>query len=336
MNARQVIYRVSQGVEGADDIRLDSRVHPVVRKLIELDLSGLKFEPSHTFDCGQVFRWRPADTDKREWIGIIRDVVVLVTKSGVKIASEGSNSVIQNEMIMDYFTPNHDLDSILHILPEDDFLTASIREFPGLRLLTQDPWECLISFVCSINKNIPGIRVAIENLCARFGSPIYADIGTFYSFPTPDALAHSKKPDLLACKVGFRWKYIKYIAQKVASEELDLNSLRQLDYEQARKILVSKLSGRTFGVGPKVADCALLFSLQKTDAFPIDVWMIRCIRRHYADLLGINPSLLKSESLSSNAYSIIAETMRTRFGKFAGYAQQYLYMKTRNDSLHSK
>lgn len=304
--------------------------------MTELDLSGLKFEPSRTFDCGQVFRWRPKDIDKREWIGIIHNLVVLVRKNSVKIVSEGPNSGIQNDMIVDYFTPNHDLDSILNLLPHDEFLTASISEFSGLRLLTQDPWECLISFVCSINKNIPGIRVAIENLCARFGSPIYSDLGTFYSFPTPDALAHSKKADLLACKVGFRWKYIKYIALKVASGELDLDSLRQLDYEQARKILVSKLSGRTFGVGPKVADCVLLFSLQKTDAFPIDVWMIRCIRRHYSDLLGINSSLLASKSLSSRAYAIITETMRTHFGKHAGYAQQYLYMKTRNDSLHSR
>ncbi len=308
-----------------------------VSKLIEIDLSGLKFQPTYTFDCGQVFRWRPTDAKKQEWVGVIDNFVVRVRNADVKIVSwEGPSSEIERNSIIDYFSPEHDLDSILGLIPCDEFLSASIREFPGLRLLTQDPWECLISFVCSINKNIPAIRLAIENLCARFGNPIHSDLGKFYSFPTPDSLAHSKKPELLACKVGFRWKYIKYIAQKVSSGELDLDSLRLLDYERARTMLVSELSGHTFGVGPKVADCALLFSLQKTEAFPIDIWMIRCIKEHYANSLGMDRSLLKSESLSTKSYAAVSKIMRTHFGEYAGYAQQYLYMKTRSDSLHSR
>ncbi len=305
--------------------------------MIEIDLSHLKFAASYTFDCGQVFRWRPIDTAKGEWLGVIADSLVRVEKTSVKIFSaDGSNHKNQRNLIADYFTPDHDLDSILRTLPQDEFLSASIKEFPGLRLLTQDPWECLISFVCSINKNIPAIKLAIENLCERFGSPIHTELGRFYSFPSPGTLASAKKSELLSCKVGFRWKYIKYIAGKVSSGELDLDSLKQLNYDEAREALVSEISGRTFGVGPKVADCALLFSLRKTEAFPMDIWMIRCIKKHYADSLGIKDNALKNESLSSKAYARISKTMREHFGKYAGYAQQYLYMKTRSESLHSR
>ncbi len=302
---------------------------------MDLDVSALKFNPSYTFDCGQAFRWRPVDSQKSIWVGAIGRSVISVTRDRVRIHSQEVHAQHHSDKVLDYFTPEDDLDSILERLPKDEFLSGAIREFPGLRILTQDPWECLVSFVCSINKNIPAIKLAIENLCDRFGDPISSDIGIYHTFPSPEALANAKQSDLLSCKVGFRWKYIKYIAMKIQSGELNLESLRNLSYEDARQAIVSKLSGRTFGVGPKVADCALLFSLHKTNAFPIDVWMSRCIREHYASMLRIEKTVLK-KSLTPRTYALLSGTMRLHFGKYAGYAQQYLYMKTRTDSLYSR
>jgi N-glycosylase/DNA lyase len=302
---------------------------------LELDASQLHINPSHTFSCGQAFRWHPLDQKGSKWIGVVGRNVLAVTRDTVKIYSDNSEkNNDEKERIMDYFAFDEDLHRVFQDLPKDPYLLTAIQEFEGLRLLSQDPWECLVSFLCSINKNIPSIQRIIENLCNRFGERIETDVGKYRSFPSPQSLANSKESDLLSCKVGFRSKYLRFIAKKIVSGELDLDKLKDLSYEQAKGILVSKISGKTFGVGNKVADCALLFSLKKREAFPIDVWMLRCIRSHYAKRFEINVSALKS--LSPKNYEIISKDLRSYFGKHSGYAQQYLYMKTRTDAIYSR
>jgi N-glycosylase/DNA lyase len=262
--------------------------------------------------------------------------VFRVTKTRAIVVLGARDESIDSSTLLSYFSPYDSLDSIFESFPRDDFLNVATKEFRGLRILNQDPWECLISFVCSINKNIPSIRNEIENLCERFGKNIRTDFGTYRSFPEPESLASASKKELGACKVGFRWKYIKFIAEKVVSGELDFNKIGTLSYEQARDCLVSDYSGITYGVGRKVADCELLFSMRKPEAFPIDVWVLRCLREKYSKLLELKKIAHSDHSFTPSSYRLYSEIMRKHFGRYAGYAQQYLYMKTRNDYLHSR
>jgi N-glycosylase/DNA lyase len=296
-----------------------------------VDLRKLDFDPSVTFDSGQVFRWRPIDAARSEWLGIISGTLLRVSSKEVtNVTTEGSTSDFQ-DLASRYFSFQDDLHSIFSRFPKDDsLLNASLNSYRGLRLLTQDPWECLISFVCSINANIPSIRCRIENLCAKYGRRLESSLNDkMYAFPSARVLAKAEKNDLLACKVGFRWRYIKFIAESVERGELDLERLPALNYFEACSELTSEISGKTLGVGPKVADCVLLYSLHKTEAFPIDVWMLKCIRNFYSDVAGS----LSPKSLTLKSYRLISESMRNRFGSYAGYAQLYLYEKIRRESM---
>ena len=147
-----------------------------------------------------------------------------------------------------------------------------------------------------------------------------------YSFPTPEALAKASKRDLLGCRLGFRWRYVRYIAKHVASGDHNLDSLNSKSYSVAQNELMSSTSGKTQGVGPKVADCALLYSYHKTESFPIDVWILRCLDRYYGSLQNPN-------HLSKRSYSCLSESMRKRFGRYAGYAQLYLYVAMRTNTI---
>lgn len=289
------------------------------------------FNPRYTLESGQAFRWNEYETDN--WRGIVSGHLIFVDKDSVSVDQQDGMKLASQ-----YFSVGQNLSDILRTLPGDQFLTSAINQYRGLRLLSQDPFECLISFICSINSNIPSIRFKIENLSRRFGVPLRNSNNglQYHAFPTPISLANATKEQLISCKVGFRWKYIQFVAKKVSSGELDLVQLGKLSYEKAKNILISEISGKTFGVGPKVADCVLLFSLGKSEAFPIDVWMFRCILLNYAHLVQDVFPRKQNTHLTKNKYLSIGEIMRRHFGKYAGYAQQYLYMKTRSDAISLK
>lgn len=297
-----------------------------------LDLSRIEFNPSITFDCGQAFRWFPSTRNPNEWIGTVGKYVVGASRSKVRLLA-GSDEVDFETRLRTYLSFSDNLRQIRSSLPSDPFLASAARQYAGLRLLTQDPWECLISFVCSINSNIPSIRMKIENLARRFGSRISLDDGTsVYTFPEPESLAFAEKEDLVKCKTGFRWKYIQFLAQRVVSGQLDLGGVGKMPYEVARDYLVSETSRKTFGVGPKVADCVLLFAYHKLEAFPIDVWIARCIKTIYLEHLKISDW----NSLTTKRYYELSAALRQHFGANSGYAQQYLFAKFRNDASYSK
>jgi len=299
---------------------------------------GLSFSASNTFECGQAFRWtRVRKGDDDYWIGIVRGYLVKVRRDReFQILAVEKCSKSKEFDLTSYFSLDIDLDSILRSLPKESFLDSAIRDYYGLRILRQDPWECLVSFLCSINCNIPSIRTRIENLCRKFGAQIeYRMLDEkYYSFPEPKVLARAEKLELLSCRLGFRWKYVSHVAKKIVSGELELESLSKLSYEQACQELISETSGKTFGVGPKVADCVCLFSLGKLEAFPIDVWMIRCLASNYPSLL--EPLRRNVSQLTNNKYQEWSKAMRSHFGRYAGYAQQYLYSKTRNSFIPNK
>src|SRR5579884_2581287 len=209
---------------------------------------------------------------------------------------------------------------------------AAMEQNSGLRILTQDPWECLISFVCSQNSNIVAIRSMIDKLSRNFGRKLGVHRGiTFYSFPEAERLSRAKKRELMSCSVGFRWKYIKFVASKVATGELNLERLTRCDLQEIRNSLMSSVSDLTQGVGHKVADCFALFSAHRTEAFPIDIWILRCIRSRFSYELE-RAGLSGDFSLTPKRYFMISKLMRRKFGEYSGYAQQYLYSKVRSDS----
>ncbi len=273
-------------------------------------------------DSGQTFRWHSLDANEQTWIGVISGNIVKLTARNATIY--GENEFRGNDYLESYLSASDDIETIFSQIPQDAVLSRARNSLRGLRLLSQDPWECLISFVCSINCNIPSIRIKIENLCRHFGKRIYSDLDVVaYTFPTPESIAVASKEELLACRLGFRWRYVKFIAGQVASGNLDLTRLSTLPYEIAHIELMSSTSGKTQGVGPKVADCALLYSYHRTEAFPIDVWILRCISRYYINELQF------PNHLSLKSYTRISEYMRNKFGRYAGYAQLYLYVAMR-------
>jgi N-glycosylase/DNA lyase len=221
-----------------------------------------------------------------------------------------------------YFRLDDDLPKIYSQIVKDQHIKAAVERFEGLRLLRQEPWECLISYVCATNKNIPAIKDMIFRLCENFGERLLFEGREFYTFPTPNDLANADIEELRACKLGFRAERVQNAAKKVNSKELSLEALHKISYEEAWEELL-KLPG----VGPKVADCVLLFSLDKLEAFPIDVWMKRIVMKHYHD--HFERSFVKrvsgKKSLSRAEYRKIGLFGRKYFGKFVGYAQEYLY-----------
>lgn len=301
----------------------------------DVDISGIPFDPDYTFTSGQTFRWtRVLDGGQLQWRGVINGFAVRITKNRAQClgTAEGRVESDFSELIYSYLSSKDDLKLINESFPREPYLQGALREFDGLRILKQDPWECLLSFICSINKNIPSIADAIERLSVKFGKRIETTGEACFSFPTPRSLAKASKSDLVSCKVGFRWRYIQHAARQVASGIVDLQSLSRRTYDEGRRDLIAELSGKTFGVGPKVADCVLLFSLHKLEAFPLDVWMLRCIREKYPGLFEANGDSSNRGSLTLRRYEAMHDAAMSYFGPYCGYAQQYLYMKVRRDS----
>jgi N-glycosylase/DNA lyase len=217
--------------------------------------------------------------------------------------------------LRDFLQTGVDLESILATFPDDEPMRTSVGVCRGLRLLRQDPWECLASFILSSTKQIVQIRQVVSLLCERFGSRLEGFKGSAgFTFPDAATLSAVAEAELRRCKMGFRAPYLRAAAQQVATGTLDLESLRQLPLEAARDRLMELP-----GVGRKIADCVLLFAYGFPTAFPVDVWVLRGLKTlYFPGKRRITPRRLR-------------EFSETHFGPNAGYAQQYLfhYMRTR-------
>jgi N-glycosylase/DNA lyase len=199
--------------------------------------------------------------------------------------------------------------------------------------MKQDVWECLLSFAVATNSNIPRIAGMISNLCDRLGDEVEFEGDHYRLFPGPERVAGADLAVLTACGLGYRAKFVKSIAEGVIEGRVNLEELRLHDYPRARELLTEKILGRKtlIGIGPKVADCVLLFSCDKYSAFPIDVWVARVLARYYPHLFDpdlrekLTAVVLGKTGLSEAIYDRIAERARSYFGEYAGYAQQYLF-----------
>jgi len=288
-------------------------------KQVRLDLTKIPFNLDYTLTCGQAFRWkRHGDW----WHGVVRETFFKIRQTGGLLQFQTSLENVGTAFVWSYFRLDDDLLRVYSRIVKDRHVREAVDKFRGLRLMRQDPWECLISYICATNKNIPAIKNMIENMCTHFGKRITVDGEEVHTFPEPQDLAEASIKELRLCKLGFRAERVKKTSKLVDDGNLDLEALRKMPYEKAKK----ELTGVP-GVGPKVADCVLLFSLNKLEAFPIDVWMKRTIFAFYREHFerSFVEKITAKKSLSPREYEIISSFGRKYFGEYVGYAQEYLF-----------
>jgi N-glycosylase/DNA lyase len=275
---------------------------------------AIPFYVDVTLCCGQVFRW---DKVGDWWYGVARDKVFKIRQ--VEDGFEYAN--VDKKFVEHYFGLDDDLKKIMASINKDPHIDKALAEYWGLRLIRQDPWECLISYICATYKSIPAIKHMLNNIAQKFGEKVTLDGHDFYTFPDPGKLCGATEKDLMACGLGYRVKYVLSSTKKVC-DGFDLEGLKKLPYPEAKEQLME-----FSGVGDKVADCVSLFALGKTEAFPVDIWVKRVILNRYSEKLPIElyQKLSEHDSLSSGDYKRLNSFGRNYFGKYAGYAQEYLY-----------
>ena len=275
---------------------------------------GIKdFDAAHVFECGQCFRWIKESNGSYTVVAMGKVINVMVQENNLHI----SNSSLEDftETWYDYFDLGTDYSKIKDTLSSyDDNLKAAIAFGHGIRLLKQDLWEILISFILSARNSIPSIMKSVEKLSEMYGYKITMGERIFYSFPSQKSLATATIPDLLLCKGSFRCKYIQQAALDIQKAAINLKNIFSLETQFARDELM-KLKG----VGPKVADCSLLFSGLKTDVFPTDLW----VKRIMEELYFKRPASFKE----------IQNFATEEFGNLAGIAQQYLFYYARQNKI---
>lgn len=274
-------------------------------------LEGVEdFNIKHIFECGQCFRWKKEEN--KSYTGVAKGKILNVEEKGDKIYLNNTNLEDFNNIWHDYFDLGTNYTEIKNKLKEmDEYLDKATDFGWGIRILKQDQWEMLISFIISSNNRIPMIQKAIDNLSKKFGKFIGEYNGKeYYAFPTPQELSRASKEEIRACQTGFRDKYIKSTADAVANNNDNVYGYSMLDTEQCRKELL-----KFNGVGPKVCDCISLFGMQKYDTFPVDVWVKRVMQEFYVDEDMSLPKI--------RAYAL------DKFGELAGFAQQYLFYYAR-------
>lgn len=268
-----------------------------------------------TLGCGQVFRWEKSDG---WWRGVVKKNLIKISQEGKTLRFEGT----EEDFLADYLGLNDDFLGICKQISKDRHIEAAISQFGGLRILRQDSWECLISYICATFKNIASIKRMLLNLSRKFGEEASFQNERFFTFPSPARLARASLNELKKCELGYRARYVSQTSRKIVEEDFDLNSLRKATYVKAKEVLLEFP-----GVGQKVADCVLLFGLGKLDAFPVDVWVMRAMLRHYSSHFPRDfvTKILGSESLNDSQYRRLNAVGRKHFRRYAGYAQEYLY-----------
>ncbi len=226
-----------------------------------------------TLDCGQAFRW--VQTGKNEWHGVAFSKPLTIRQSGSEIELIGASEEDFEKIWSPYFDLKRDYDALCERFKADEHLKKAVSECCGIRILHQEPWEALCSFIISSNNNIPRIKGIIDRLCHLLGEPLGNDD---YSFPTAERIAAAGIEALAPIRAGFRAKYIIDAAQKVAGGEIDFEKIYASSLDEGRDELI-----KIKGVGEKVAQCTLLYGFGKVDAFPVDVWVKRILQEMYPD-----------------------------------------------------
>ncbi len=270
----------------------------------------MDFNPVHIFECGQCFRW--IKEDDGSYTGVAKGKVINVREEGENIIIDNTNREDFENIWYDYFDLGRDYSSLkIELAKHDENLKKAVEFGWGIRILQQDAWEMLISFIISSNNRIPMIQRAIDNISKKYGSEIGEYRGKkYFAFPTPEQLSKASVEELRECKTGFRDKYIYHTSNRVVEEGLDLEKFLDMESDECHRELM-----KFKGVGAKVADCIALFGIRKYDSFPVDVWVKRVMQEFY-----------KAEDMSLPKMRKYGMDL---FGKNAGFAQQYLFYYVR-------
>lgn len=273
------------------------------------------FEPVHIFECGQCFRWNKEEDGS--YTGVIKNGVINVKKIGNDVEFTGVCDENIKQICEEYFNLQTNYEAIKEKLSNIDiYLKNSIEYGNGIRILKQDLWETLLSFIISANNNIPRIKTIIERIAKKYGNRIEYRNKMYYTFPTPEMLQNASIDDFRGLGLGFRDVRIYETVQRTLKGEIDLEKLKQ---EENTEVLRKKLL-EIPGVGPKVADCVMLFALNRFDVFPVDVWVKRVISELYFNKKEQTPN-------------VIHEFAEKQYGNLAGLAQQYLFYWRRENSI---
>ena len=259
------------------------------------------FELSYTLECGQFFRF--FEEDRGYYIQVRDKIIYIAQPSKTKLLYKGC----RQEDIIHLFRLDENYQMIKDMLLKDDYTRLALRRYSGLRLMRQDPWECTISYICSAAANIPKIQLNLNLLSRCFGKRKLFDQKEFYTFPRPGTMLCDES--IRRCKTGFRTRYI-HAANSYLTDRI-LKDISKMSYPDAKEELM-----QLPGIGEKVADCILLFSLGFDEAFPIDVWIRRIMQKLYFDGKNVQDKR-------------ILELAGSKWGRYAGYAQEYLYMYAR-------
>ena len=290
-----------------------------------------------TMNSGQVFLWRTVQKKGKGlwWYGIQGQEILRVdgyTGRTSTYRKGGRWAAYKKDLFRDSDNPGR----IPESMPRDDTTAEAARRYRNLRIIRQDPYQCMISFITSANSNIRRITGNLSQMAETFGSPVDVDdAGMMHLFPAPSALAGATIREIQECGVGYRAAYVKKASEMVESGEIDFGRIKEMkDYNDMMDAMLA-----IPGVGNKVADCIMLFSLERLDAFPLDRWMLRVLGARYRDVFGnqgsraaSSPSSSPLEHLTDKRYRATHNKIVEYFGPYAGYAQQWLFKMARDDA----
>ena len=279
----------------------------------DLELNVECFNLKYTLECGQCFRWECIEDNT--YIGVIEDRVIKIKQQGNKLLIWSSLTTNLEQAVSKYFDLNKDYSFLeKEIAKIDNNVEESLKYSSGIRILNQPLFETIISYIISANNNIKRISRSVKDISRKYGKKVLFENNEYYLFPTLEEIANITIDDLLECGTGFRARYIKNVINYFLDNKNFLMNLENMDTENARKSLMSLM-----GVGPKVADCILLFSLKRGEVFPIDVWVKRIMEKLY---FKDNTSIKE-----------ISEYAKDKFGKYAGIVQQHLFHNVREGNI---
>ncbi len=281
-----------------------------VKNYVEIKGYNDDFIPQHIFECGQCFRF--ARLQDGSYTIVAKGKVINVSQKNDSIILKNTTDNDVADIWYDYFDLGTDYAKIKTALSVDKHLKESVKYGNGIRILNQDLWECILSFIISANNNIPRIQGIVERLCQRYGDKIEAFGNTYFSFPDAQRLREVKKEDLAFLRAGYRDSYLVDAIFKVADGKVNLDNIKNLNTKEAKHELL-----KIKGIGNKVADCILLFGNGRRETFPVDVWVKRSVGTLY------------SEEIKDMT---IHDFAKSKFGDLAGYAQQYLFYYMRENS----
>lgn len=280
-----------------------------------LELKVKCFNLKWTLECGQCFRWKKVQEENDRYIGVIKDRVIDIEQIGNRLIIYSSKEEGLEEAIKEYFDLNKDYESLeKKICLIDKNIQKSVEKTTGIRILNQDLFETIISYIISANNNIKRISKSVDKISEMFGEKVIYDNNEYYLFPTVEKLSLVTEEQLLSCGVGFRARYIKKTVEELIENLNLLDRLSNMSTEMAKELLLGFP-----GVGPKVSDCILLFALKKSEVFPIDVWVKRVMEKLY---------FKRNVSMKQ-----ISEYAKDNFKEDAGIIQQHLFCNVREGNI---